>query len=126
MCSHSRQPADCALSIEPGHDEQIAALLERPRGRDQRAAPGAGLDDDGRIGEAADEPVPARERAAARVRVGHELRDDRAAVGDDAVRQARVSARVEAGVARAEDRDGRAAFTGRGGVARAVDPDGEP
>ena len=65
--------------------KQVAALLERPGGGDQRAAPGAGLDDDRRVREAADQAVPLRERVRWAALVRHELRDDRAAVGDDAL-----------------------------------------
>ena len=60
-------------------EEAVATLLERPGRRDQRAAPGRRLDDDGRVGQAADDPVPARERPEARADVRRQLGHDRSA-----------------------------------------------
>ena len=44
-----------------GHGEHLAALVEREVGGDQRAAPLARLDDDGRVAEPGDDPVARRE-----------------------------------------------------------------
>ena len=49
----------------PGHEEAVAALLQRPRRGDERAAAGRRLDHDRGVGQPADDPVPPRERALA-------------------------------------------------------------
>ena len=124
--AQERQAAGGRRGIDgPRDEEAVAALLERPRGRDERTAAGGRLDHDRRVGEAADDPVPPRERADARARVGRQLRDDRAARGDDRIGQAGMCARVEHRVARADDRDGRAVGVDRGGMRGAVDADRE-
>ena len=67
--AQERQAAGRARLVDrPGHEEAVAALLERPRRGDQRAAPGRRLDDDRGVGEAADDPVAPRERALASAR----------------------------------------------------------
>ena len=52
-------------TVDRARDQEAgAALFQGPRGRDQRAALGGRLDDDRRVGESADQPVPPRKRAA--------------------------------------------------------------
>ena len=74
----------------------LAALLERPRRRDERAAASRCLDHDRGIGQPADDPVATRERALARHDVRTELRHDRPARGDDLVSEPVVGARMDA------------------------------
>ena len=108
------------------HEEAAAALLERPRRGDQRAGLGRRLDDHGRIGQPADDPVPPRERALRRFDVRGELRHDGTTGGDDRISQADVCRRAERRVAAPDDCHGRAASTKRGFVRRAVDAVGQP
>ena len=109
-----------------GDHEALTALLEGPAGRDQGPAPFAGLDDHGRVGKAADDPVPARERPRDGPDVRRKLGYDRAAACHDLVREVRMRPRVEAFMAGSEDRHGATAAGHRGGVRGTVDADGEP
>ena len=75
-------PAESADVISPGHGEHLTALLEREVGRDQRAAPLAGLDHDRRLARArrrsgcapGTATAPARRRARTRRRRGRSSR----------------------------------------------------
>ena len=57
-------PATAGSQRPAGCHEQQAALLQGMAGRDERAAAGGRLDDDGGPGEGADDAVAPRERAA--------------------------------------------------------------
>ena len=59
-----------------GHCEHVAALLEREVGRDERAAPLARLDHDGRPTEPGDDPVARREAPRCWLDAGLVLGDD--------------------------------------------------
>ena len=83
----ARQPADAGCAERPRDEEALPALLERPRRGDQRAAPRRRLDDHGRVGEPADDPVAARERARGSARRRARARRRRAAGRDDRRRQ---------------------------------------
>ena len=107
----------------PGHDVQAAALLQRPRGGRQGPAPGAGLDDDGRVGESADDPVASWKGAAVRRRLRRELADHRAALGHDRPSQPAVGGRVQPQVAAADDGDGDPAGAEGRRVSGRIDPE---
>ena len=126
--AQERQAAGRRRRVDRARDEEaVASLLERPRGRDQRAAAGRRLDHDRRIGQPADDPVAARERA-----LGSARRPGRARTRS---RRPPRRSRRPAGCGRA---DGRSpwpdpmtatvvppAWTRRG-VGRTVDADREP
>ena len=61
---------DAGASIGARHDEAAPTLFEGPAGGDEGPAPVGRLDDDGRVGQSADHPVPTRERPAGRLDVG--------------------------------------------------------
>ena len=107
----------------PGHDVQASPLLERPGGGGEGAAARPGLDDDGGVREAADDPVPARKRAPARHGLGRELADHRAALLDDRASEPPMGRRVQAQVAAADDGDRGAAAAERRGVRGRIDPE---
>ena len=122
--AQEREAAGGRGIVDRARDEEaVAALLERPRRGDERAAARRCLDDDRGVGEAADDPVPARERAGGRLEVRRELGDDRAAGGDDGLGQSGVGPRIQLAVAAADDRDRPAAGVDGRGVRRAVDAD---
>ena len=77
-------------------DEALPALAERPIGGDQRPTPAASLHDDGRIRQPGDQPVPLRERPAARSGIRKQLGDDRAAGPNDVSGETDMRPRVEA------------------------------
>ena len=64
--SSSLLPCACGMSIGPGHGGDGAIQLQRVRGRDERAALHAGLDDDRDARERGDDAVAPREGAAVR------------------------------------------------------------
>ena len=104
------QPADAGASIEPGHEEALPALLERPRRRDERAAARARLDDDDRVRRAADQPVALREGALRRLDASARTRRSTAPPPSTiGVGEPVVGPREERGVAAADERDRRRA-----------------
>ena len=108
------------------HDVAVATLAERPVRGDQRSAPEAGLDDDRRVGEAADQAVPLRERVPARRPVREPARRRATPpVATMSVGETAMGPREQAVVAGAEDRDRRPALGGDRGMGRAVDADRE-
>jgi hypothetical protein len=95
-------------------------------GGEQRAAPGAGLHDDRRVGEPADDPVAPRERAARRLDVGCQLRDDRPTARRDRLGEPPMRGREEPVVPAAEDADRHPVLRETGGVRGSVDTHSEP
>ena len=76
---NARQPAD-SRSLDNARDQEaLTALFEGPRRGDEGATPRRRFDDDRSVGQAADDTVPARERAIGRAACGGELGHDRAA-----------------------------------------------
>jgi len=104
------------------HEVAVAALEKRPVGRDQRAAPMAGLHDDRCVGEAADQPVALGERPLRRAPIGEHLGHDDSARRHDLRRETDMGAGVEAAMAGPEDRHGRTPGGDDGRVGGAVDP----
>ena len=123
---NARQPADAGASIAPGTRKQ-----SRPCSSAQDAVMSAPL----RAGAstttvASASPLMIRFRRGnvpcGRRHVRRELGDDRTAAGDDRLGQAAVRPRVQAAVAAADDRDGRAAGVEGRRVGGAVDADRQP
>ena len=125
LAKERQAPGGRRLTDPARNEEGVAALLERPRGGDQRAAAGRRLDDDRGVGHAGDDPVPAREGPRRRLDVGGELRHHRPAGPNDPVGEAACAAREQPGMAAADDRDRRAAGHQGGLVRLAVDADRE-
>ena len=87
------------------HSKDLAPLLEREVGRDQRTASLAGLDDDCDRGEPGDDPVARREAPGCRLDARRIL-GDRNARAADPRSQLGVGGRIVTVDAAAEDRDG--------------------
>ena len=102
------------------HGEDLAALLEREVGSDQRAASLARLDDDRRLGEAGDDAVAGREAPRRRLDAGRVLGHDQTTLGD-ARRELGMGGGVVAVDAAAEDGDRQTAGVERAAVGIAVD-----
>ena len=114
-------PAESARADLAGHGEHLAPLLECEVGGDQRAAPLACLDDDGRAAEAGDDPVAGREPPRRGLDARRVLGDDQPG-RDDPAREVGVRGRVVAVDAAAEHGDGRAAGFECAAVRFGVDP----
>src|SRR5437588_579904 len=85
-----------------GEAVELASLLEREVGGDQRAASLSCLDDDRRRREARDDPVARREAPRRRFDSGCVLGDDETTARDDPTRELGVRGRVIAVDAAAE------------------------
>ncbi len=85
---NARQPADVGASIEPGTRKQSRPCSSAQPAVIRAPLPAGRLDDDRRVGQPADQAVPARERALGGARVGRQLGDDRATRLDDRRRPA--------------------------------------
>ena len=106
-----------------GHREHLAALFQRHPRRDQRARAARRLDDDDAERQPRDQPVAAREIAAARLPAERHFADGRA-VGQDRRRKLRMLGRIDVIVPAGQHRDGaaREACAMGGGIDAAREP----
>ena len=132
--ARQRRGAELEQRVRPGrergrdlarHREHLPPLLERQIGRDERAAPLARLDDDGRRAQAGDDAVARRKPPRRGLDSGRVLRDDEPGVRDPAC-ELGVRGRDSRGRCRSRGRRPSSRRLERAAMRLGVDPAGEP